>query len=339
MYRLPQTQEFHATSLRAPCLRPLAYKHMYPDVQEPSSPAAVEGTIGHHILTLIHTGKAEFACSAERYAQMFSDIVEENLHALTNPDQGMDLDGTGRASWLEDDLADIRKWAAGAAPDMGEVIMNWCRWWRANISDKGPLDGVVAVETPLSLTLTSAKGSEYHVAGLIDLILETKSGELAILDWKFGSMTRSKLTQAQLEMDFQLCTYALAVRDGEVVVGGEPVSLARTPTVIGLLTMEDLLPYKRKTPIPSPKNSTEARFAWLQGIAKDGATHLQVGDMRGPVLHDAMVNDAVLDLHRSDMMARMAATRTGGALVRVRGEHCSWCFWREECLKEWRTAR
>jgi hypothetical protein len=63
------------------------------------------------------------------------------------------------------------------------------------------------------------------------------------------------------------------------------------------------------------------------------------GDIRGPLVHDVVFTAAMLDQHRDEMRARMAATRTGGGLVRVRGEQCMFCFFKDVCLDEWVKPR
>lgn len=331
--RLPPTHTFHATGLRAACKRPQLYKVAYPDLPEPpSSLAAVCGTVGHLVLGSIHQGLMSDNLSAKDYADAISEHIVSKFDELLDPDTGTDFgDGTGRVSWLMEEESEIRAHLESETPDMGQMIVNYCRWWRQNIG--GLTDGILGVEIPYRMEL-QGKGHPYIVEGLVDLVVmipEFSKDRPCLFDWKFGSMARNGLSQGMLDMDYQLATYSLAAWKG--ALPGVPPQI---PAMSGLFLMEDVVPYSRRTPLNVPRFPTDARRRWLTYWQSQGKTAFQPGDLRGPLLHDTTFTEASLRQHETEMKATMAATRTGGALVRVRGDNCLWCFYKDLCVSEWK---
>lgn len=334
MNRLPSTHVYHATELSKPCLRPSMYAETYGEgVRQPGTLKTFGGSVGHKVLADIHQGDGAFGLSSKAYADLFEAVATRDLPALCDPDGGFTLDGV-RSTWLDEEPSDVKRWAVDEAPEYGDQIANWCRWWRHNVGE--PTAGVLGVELPYTMEIESS-GDPYKVEGMIDLVFRhPDTGTSFVLDWKFGTGKRGGLGQIQLELDYQLWTYALALRDGEIGPWAENGLPGLEVDRAGFLFMEDLSVYKRRQAITCPKFPTDSRREWVDMHLAKGMTHFEAGDLKGPVLHDCAVRAGTLDLHRDEMKARMAATRTGGALVRVRGEHCGWCFWRDECLKEWR---
>lgn len=329
--RLAPDFEYHATSLRAHCLRPMYFKQEHPELEAPGSLKALRGTIGHAITSGIHGGSIKFGASDREYADIFLQIVNENVYDLCDESKGCDIDGSGRTTFLLEDPADVRKWATSEMDSVGLILQQYCRWWRINMR-MSPTEGVLAIEAPYRMELGGeGKAKPYIVTGMIDLLYEHDDLGKCLLDWKWGEYQRSHESQTTLDMDYQLCTYALACREA-VIEGVENF----VPDTVGWLFMGDLEPYTRKTPISHGSYPTNARRMWIDQLLKSGRVAHAPGDLRGPVLHDTHYTNSMLDQHKYEMIQRMAATRMGGALVRVRGENCSWCFWRDACLEEWK---
>lgn len=332
--RLPASHVFHATSLQKPCLRPLLYRAAYPEsAPPPGSLNAMMGTLGHAILADLHRGVVDSGSSAVEFSRMFEDRVDAVLPDLLDPDIGTDFgDGSGRKTWLLEDPAEIRTHIETEGPGQGQILLNYVRWWRQNV-DPDLTKGILAVEVPYHLEIPS-KGESYLVEGMVDLVFSPKPDVVILGDWKFGSMVRSQLSQGMLDMDFQLATYSLAMLRGALT--NVP---ARVPTQSALFLMEDLLPYERKTALSVPRFPTDARANWITYWSGQGKTHWLPGDLRGPLFHPTTFTEDALLQQEREMKARMAATRTGGALVRVRGEHCLFCNSRQLCLEDWKRPK
>jgi len=346
MARLPESHRYHASSMKGACLRPLYFRMAYPEAFDPpSSLNALGGTIGHYLMSCMHEGKEEWCASSKYYSDRIKQICRENQDALFEPSGGngeatgggMRLDATGRGTWLDCERAELNAWLEKEADGYGEQLLQYGRWWSVNV-DPDPTKYIVGTEVDYTMTIGS-KGAPYVVEGFIDLIVQHPIAGLMLLDWKFGTMLRSGLSEFTLGMDYQLCTYALGMRDGTLRIGGETIEKIGKPDLMAFGLMEDLLPYQKRTTISLGKYPTRARSRWVESLLAEGKSVYMPGDLRGPFIHEFAVTDAMLDQHRDEMRARMAATRTGGALVRVRGDHCSWCFWKEICLDEWNAAK
>ncbi len=106
MSRLPDTHKYHASSLKGSCLRPLYFRHAYPEATDPpGSLNALGGTLGHYLMTKMHEGKEEWCASAKYYADKIKSIVNEQKDALLDSSVCMKLDTTGRGTWLDVDGA------------------------------------------------------------------------------------------------------------------------------------------------------------------------------------------------------------------------------------------
>lgn len=92
------------------------------------------------------------------------------------------------------------------------------------------------------------------------------------------------------------------------------------------------------TQYPNNKQKVEA----AETARRKLASHLEApvlyhepGWMRGPGFHGAHFTPTTLENHRLAMRGRMASTRMGVGLYRVITDSCTFCFWKNVCLKDW----
>lgn len=90
---------------------------------------------------------------------------------------------------------------------------------------------------------------------------------------------------------------------------------------------------------PNNKQKVEA----AETARRKLATHLEApvlyhepGWVRGPGFHGTQFTPQTLEAHRLEMRGRMASTRMGVGLYRVRTDGCTFCFWKNVCLKDWK---
>lgn len=348
--RLPEDYRYHITRLSQECFRPMLFSHLFKQnmvgwQDVPTTLAAFSGTCGHSLLTDLHRGKLQRGQTAEFYADVWAKLFKKDVEDLCNMTRGRDVDGTGRRSWIDKDPMEVITHADDNAMDYGRQIANYCVWWTRWMGDPDMTVGVVGSELSFSMPLQSRGGSSiYTFEGLIDLIVRHPKLGLGTLDWKFGSKKRTDTSQATLALDPQLHQYALACREAELVDtdSGEIHTLKQRPDFVGFVMMEDLDPYVKATEIKIPGYTTVARKKWVEIMMatspvgpKNGKPQYQPGDWKGPVLHDDTYTDAQLDSHAHDMCLLAAGTRMGTGLVRRRGDHCTYCFFRHVCLQEW----
>lgn len=348
--RLPEDYRYHITRLSKECLRPMYFSHLFKQNMEgwqdvPTSLAAFAGTCGHSLLTDLHRNTLQRGQTAEFYADVWKKLFKKDVENLCNMAVGRDVDGTGRRSWIDKDPMEVIAHADENADDFGAQIANYCVWWARWMGDPDMLAGVVGSELSFSMPLKSRGGSSiYTFEGLIDLVVRHPKLGLCTLDWKFGTKKRTDTSQATLAMDPQLHQYALACREAELIdnYSGMVHELGVKPDLVGFVMMEDLKPYAKATNITAPGYTTNARKKWVEMMMatspvgpKSEKPQYQPGDWKGPVLHEDAYTDAQLDSHAQDMCLIAAGTRMGTGLVRHRGDHCTYCFFRHVCLQEW----
>lgn len=90
---------------------------------------------------------------------------------------------------------------------------------------------------------------------------------------------------------------------------------------------------------PNNKQKQQAAETGRRKLAEHIANPVlyhEVGQARGPGFHWTRFSPAVLEAHRLEVRGRAASTRMGIGLYRVRTGGCTFCFWKNVCLKDWR---
>lgn len=368
--RLPADFRYHASDLKKPCNMPMLFRARYPDLHPPGTLKTIGGTAGHKVMEqwLLAGGSTELT------DETVQDLWVAQLYIAADAD----AEKSGRR--LADDA--LQNYAAESAIDYGNQILGFMRWW---IAGKWTL---IAVECEYELVIQggSKDTAPYLVEGRIDLIAKSPTMGIGLKDWKFGKMEKQRTAdQGVLDMHYQLATYNLGILQGVVRRHDGTVLEGVVPDFVGLILMDDFLPYEKKTTISFPAYCTDAKRDWLEerrqvalGRAKETEAELEEvlksrecealaypnnkakqaswetakrkleehrvspvlyhypGDLRGPGLHFTAFSDVTVEAHRLEMRGRMASTRMGNGLYRVRTEGCAFCFWRNVCLKDWK---
>ena len=201
--------------------------------------------------------------------------------------------------------------AAFSLKDLGDQVREWLDQYTSRfgwiLNSKR-----VGCELPVRMS-ADVDGEPVEFASHLDLLI--RSGDsLMVIDWKTGE---DAPTRDYLSRNMQLGMYAWAVRDGEVFVGGEWVSLGELPTV-AWFHVRNLSPFKKAT------------------TAKDemgNSVEYKKGDVRpdNKILITADIDDDGIEYVKREFATRVRMFRAGMFPTNPDPIGCLLCECRRDC--------
>ena len=204
------------SSLKAYLYCPRSYQLRFLEDVPPGhrSPAAMNGSTVHELLRRFHAGEWEMDLD-QGYQEVFSELEDGE-------------EGEIPIRW-KDETAERAKFQ--------EEAVSMLKGYREK--DYNREAEVILAEAPFTLTV-----GKQTFTGTVDQLRRNPDGSIELVDFK---TSRFSVSQAFLDVDYQMGLYAAALRSGVFQVDGKPRMPAILPNRITWYHLRHHIPYKRKT--------------------------------------------------------------------------------------------
>lgn len=369
MTRLPADFRYHASDLKKPCNMPMLFQARYPDLHPPGTLKTIGGTAGHAVMEewLLKGGNTELTeetvqdlwvaqlyiaadkdalkCGQHLGDERLQNYAAENAIDYANQVLGfmrwwvqgkwrliateceyqLTIQGASKdtAPYLVEGRIDLIAWS----PALGTGLLDWKfgKMEKQKTADQGVLDMHFQLAT---YNLGILQGEVKTADGTVISTVPDFAGLILMDDF----LPYEKKTTISFPAYCTDAKRAWLEERRQVALGKAKETEAELEETLKSRECEALAYPNNK----SKQASWETAKRRLEEHRVSPVLYHYPGDLRGPGLHWTVFTPETVEAHRLEMRNRMASTRMGTGLYRVRTEGCAFCFWRNVCLKDWR---